>query len=246
MSPLIIIDPGHYDNYNQGVCQGYYEGAVMLQLGHYLASELSKRGAEVYMTRTSLNDNPSLEDRGALAANADLFISLHSDAAADPANLAASGVTVYYSIHRPESKALADQIGSGVSRAMSNQFLGSETRLYPNTDDKDYYAVIRSAVDAGAQNAYLVEHGFHTNPKDCAVLMDDAKLMQIAKNEAKAIGDYFGLSLRPKGTYIVKEGDNLYNLGIRFGVPWQSIAALNGIDSRHLIYPSQELVIPAE
>lgn len=43
--------------------------------------------------------------------------------------------------------------------------------------------------------------------------------------------------------YTVVKGDSLYKIGKKFGVPWQSIAELNGIKSPYTIYPNQKLRI---
>ena len=45
-------------------------------------------------------------------------------------------------------------------------------------------------------------------------------------------------------TYIVQQGDNLYRIGLSFGVNWTDIVAANGIVN-NFIYPGQELIIPA-
>lgn len=44
--------------------------------------------------------------------------------------------------------------------------------------------------------------------------------------------------------YGVQVGDNLFRIGLRFGVPYQQIAAANGILNPNLIYPGQQLTIP--
>jgi LysM repeat protein len=45
-------------------------------------------------------------------------------------------------------------------------------------------------------------------------------------------------------TYVVQPGDRLFRIGLRFGIPWTSIAAANNIYNPNLIYPGQVLVIP--
>ena len=45
-------------------------------------------------------------------------------------------------------------------------------------------------------------------------------------------------------TYIVQEGDNLFRIGLNYGVDWTEIAALNGIVGAE-IHPGMELLIPA-
>lgn len=46
------------------------------------------------------------------------------------------------------------------------------------------------------------------------------------------------------GTYTVRHGDTLSQIGARLGIRWQSIAAANGIRSPYTIYPGQRLTIP--
>jgi heat shock protein HslJ/LysM repeat protein len=45
--------------------------------------------------------------------------------------------------------------------------------------------------------------------------------------------------------YVVGKGDTLFSIGVRFGVPWQNIAAANGIQGT-LIFVGQHLLIPDE
>jgi N-acetylmuramoyl-L-alanine amidase len=242
----IVIDPGHYQGYNPGVCPGYYEGTRMLKLAQYLGDALIRKGATVKYTRTSGDQNPTLAERGAMGAGADLFISLHSDASDDPS---VRGVTSYYSIKRPNSKPFAEEIGKAAAEAMGNQFRGAYTRAYPNRPDLDYYGVIRAAAQAGAKNVFLIEHGFHTNMMDCEILNSDEGLRRIAEAEANVIARYFNLGCNDMGNchsfqYTVKPGEYLYIIAERFGVTWQCIAQYNGIVYPYIIYPGQVITIP--
>ncbi|MFD2673438.1 choice-of-anchor I family protein [Marinicrinis sediminis] len=49
---------------------------------------------------------------------------------------------------------------------------------------------------------------------------------------------------QPK-VYVVRAGDTLYRIAIRHGVTWQEIQALNKLSNPHLIYPGQNIQIPA-
>ena len=103
MSKLVVVlDPGHTQNYNKGAAADYYEGNMTLDLAQRLKAELKKYGAEVYLTRTSGAQNPSLDARGKLAITegATLFLSLHSDASSSAST---SWVTVIRSLKRPNS-----------------------------------------------------------------------------------------------------------------------------------------------
>jgi len=46
-------------------------------------------------------------------------------------------------------------------------------------------------------------------------------------------------------THTVKTGENLYRIGLQYGVPWPSIAAANDLTNPNLIFPGQQLCIPA-
>lgn len=239
----IVIDPGHTGGYNQGICYGYYEGNAMLTLAKYLGDKLTYMGADVRYTRTTNTQNPSLAERGGMAVNADLFISLHSDAS-DNAN--ARGVTSYYSVRLPDTEPFATDIGTAAANVMGNQFRGSLSMYSTTYPPQDYFGVLRAAVAAGAKNAFLIEHGFHTNQTDCLLLSDDAVLRQIADAEAAVIAQHLGLRLVTECllNYTVQSGDTLYEIARKFNITWQSIAAANNIASPYLISPGRQLAIP--
>ncbi len=46
-------------------------------------------------------------------------------------------------------------------------------------------------------------------------------------------------------TYTVKGGDNLYRIGLSYGVNWTEIATANSLANPGLIFPGQKLCIPA-
>ena len=245
---VIVIDPGHYGAYNPGVCPGYFEGNTMLVLSKYLGAALTGMGADVKYTRTTNEQNPSLSERGGMAAGADLFISLHSDASD---NASARGVTSYISVRQPETEPFATAIGEATANAMGNQFRGVIARPSETTPGQDYYGVLRSAVAAGAKNALLLEQGFHTNMQDCAILSDNAALQRMAGAQAKVIAEQFGLTSGSGGAsqvfgvqYTIQPGEYLYIIGQKFGIPWQVIAATNGIVSPYVVMPGQRIIIP--
>jgi len=237
----IVIDPGHTGGYNQGVCYGYYEGNAMLTLAKYLGERLTAMGANVIYTRTTNAENPSLAERGAMAANADLFISLHSDAS-DNAN--ARGVTSFYSVRLPNTEPFATDIGTAVANVMGNQFRGSVSMYSSTSPTEDYFGVLRAAVAAGAKNAFLIEHGFHTNEMDCMLLSDDAVLRRIADAEAAVIAEHLGLVTGCLLRYTVQPGDTLFAIARKFNITWESIAAANNIAPPYVISPGQQLAIP--
>jgi heat shock protein HslJ/LysM repeat protein len=70
-------------------------------------------------------------------------------------------------------------------------------------------------------------------------MMADGGTMQFEKFDDSVIDE--GIYEDPY--YVVAKGDTLYAIGVRFGVPWQDIAAANGITNT-LIYVGQHLYIP--
>ena len=47
-----------------------------------------------------------------------------------------------------------------------------------------------------------------------------------------------------RATYVVRPGDTLYRIALRFGTSYTEIAQVNGISNPRLIYPGQQLCIP--
>ena len=123
-NPLVILDPGHGPLTNPyPAASGYYEGTQMYKLMLVLKQRLEAHGISVITTRKQLGDDPSLSDRGATAGknNADLFLSLHSDAVGNYV-ASANGVSAYYSIQdKATNKPLAAKISSSVAALMNTR-----------------------------------------------------------------------------------------------------------------------------
>lgn len=45
-------------------------------------------------------------------------------------------------------------------------------------------------------------------------------------------------------TYVVKKGDNLYAVAREYGVDYDLLLRLNGLEKTDIIYPNQEILIP--
>ena len=93
----VALDPGHGGE-DPGAPSKYGENedAVVYSIASQLQSELTEAGAKVIMTR-GRDETVSLDDR---KVEADLFISLHSDAFDDPA---ISGFTTFYTHENQEA-----------------------------------------------------------------------------------------------------------------------------------------------
>jgi len=192
-NPLVVLDPGHGPVTNPyPAASGYYEGTQMYKLMLVLKSRLEESGINVITTRKKITDDPDLSTRGSTAGKnkADLFISLHSDAVGNYV-ASANGVSAYYSIQdSAANKVFAAKVSSSIAALIGTRDRGALTRLGSN--GLDYYGVIRSAAASGCRNAFLVEHGFHTNSNDVKWLISDNKLAQIAEMWTKILCEYFG------------------------------------------------------
>jgi LysM repeat protein len=45
-------------------------------------------------------------------------------------------------------------------------------------------------------------------------------------------------------THIVQQGENLFRIGLKYGMSWEAIAQANGIGDPSQVYVGQQLVIP--
>ncbi len=252
----ITLDPGHGQFGNPGVLPGYYEGTRVFMLAQALRYQLERyKDTEVIITRNCIEDNPSLANRGGTAAKngSVLFISLHSNAASNPA---AHGVSVFRSVKRPDSEHLGRLLGSAVVNVMKKHtdityLRGVMTRTESfDGEIQDYYGVIRSSVKSeNVKYSYIIEHGFHTNLTECEYMFSDEALQDIAEAEAEVIAAYFGLHKKddPSPDYIeyeVRPGDTLTSIARKYNTTWRALAEYNDIKNPDLIIDGQIIKIP--
>ena len=204
----VCLDPGHYEGYNRGYNKAYAEGTAMFNYSRKLGAQLLQHGIEVIYTKKTVDANPSLMTRGKTAKGCDLFVSLHSNGVNDPK---AYGVSTFYSIKRDEDKTPAqnwcDRLAALIVGGTRSR--GATTRK--GGGDWDYYTVIQGAVAVGCPHVFLIEHGFHSNPDECAWLMQEENLDAMAELECHIICDILGIPFEPKVTTIANpDGKVIY------------------------------------
>lgn len=221
----VVIDPGHYKNYNAGVTEGYYEGNMVYALAMQLKAELERDNQiEVILTKNSMEENPGVFERGKIAvkSGATIFLSLHSNAVGDIAKYEkAYGVSVYRSLFLPDSEDLGNKLADAITEVMAQvtgvtYSRGVLTRKAESTG-RDYYGVIRGAVNnagntaaaaAGSvKHAFIIEHGFHTNSRECQFLNTDANIALLARVEADVIKKHYGITCIDERE-VIREGTN--------------------------------------
>lgn len=204
---LVVLDPGHYPNYNRGAVAGYYEGDKMYDLSLYQRDALQQYGIHVILTRARDCDM-ELYSRGQVAVingvgfENVVFISNHTNAC----NGSAVGALAIRSLYLPDSAELGQKLVEAIADVMR---LGTGVTYSRGVTTRkgnygDYYGVIRGSVSGAKSNAtaskgvvqysYIIEHGFHDNVKECTFLNNQNNLKKIAEAEARVIAEYFGMT----------------------------------------------------
>jgi N-acetylmuramoyl-L-alanine amidase len=215
----IVIDPGHggRDYGAPGYLKGVHEKNVVLELARRLAKKIrEKLHCEVVMTRTR-DKYLTLEERTAFAntKNADLFISLHTNAARDRRaygietfflNLATDddAILVAARENATSTKNISD-LQTILSDLMQNAKINESSRLAVHVqrcmckDLKKRYSRIKNKgvkqapfyVLLGAQMpAILIETAFISNSRDCKRLVNSKYQDRMCDAIVKGIREY--------------------------------------------------------
>jgi N-acetylmuramoyl-L-alanine amidase len=217
--PLIVIDAGHGGHDPGARGHDRNESEITLAAAIALRDELNRTGRyRVLMTRES-NVYVGLNQRVRIArqADADLFISLHADAGADPATRGASVYTLseqgasravrevtrsedwHRDLHLPGRDPSVDRILLDMTqRATQNRSAQFARVLLTHIEAADHPLLRRSHRDAGFAvllapdvPAVLLEMGFMTNPDDERALADTRRRQRLMRAVAEGIDRYF-------------------------------------------------------
>lgn len=187
----ILLDPGHGGGrkHNRGFRQ--IENLPYCNEGdcnyiyalNYLKPALEKYGFKVGITKNNINEDPSLQARGAMGRGYDILISCHTNAA----NGNARGVEIWDSVNPKESiKKLTDLICTNLSRDLNIPNRGTKYRT--NARGQNYYGILRHGQ---AKHNFIIEHVFHDNLQDATIYRKN--LDKTANSVAKSIAEYYGL-----------------------------------------------------
>lgn len=201
----VCLDPGHGVE-SPGKCSpdgSYYEHEFALDMGRRIKAHLERCGVDVVMTRTGEHcptgkaDNADLAKRAAISnqAGADLFVSLHSNAAGNGGWYDARGLMVYTSAG-PET---AER--NRAARAILARMREAGITLHAEAPAHELYAVLAKTTAP----ACLIEFGFHTNKEDVALLKSAAYRDKLAFAAAKGVCDFLGVAWRDE---LAGEGTN--------------------------------------
>jgi len=212
----VVIDPGHGGRDPGAIgIGGTREKLVTLKIAKALGRKLEKRGFQVTYTRSD-DRSMNLEERTAIAEamRADLFVSIHANAAA---RRSVHGIETYYldknherhslTVAARENGVTRDQVDdlqrtlarlrvselSGYSRRLASlvqsEVIGGLPSRYRVNDlgvkKGPFYVLFLSATPA-----ILVEAGFLTNRAESKLLRDDAYLDALAGGIANGLTRY--------------------------------------------------------
>ena len=173
----IVIDPGHggHDPGALGKSTGTREADLTLMSARLLATELSKAGAVVILTRSD-SSYVSLNKRVEISHYhfADAFVSLHYNSATEKS---ATGLLTFY--YGQKDIKLADSVHAGLLQA--NTGLKGGNVRYGN------FHVLRE----NKQPSVLVELGFLSNPMDEMTIKSNSFQSRAASGITHGLANYF-------------------------------------------------------
>lgn len=217
---VVVLDPGHggYDTGAVNSQRGIVERDVNLKIAQYVKQYLEEyAGIKVILTHNGFaTDTMKLEKRVEVARNnnADLLLCLHCNSS--PYNNL-YGAEAFVTVNKclPKYNEECTKIGNMIlnnlnklgiyNRGVKTKLSGDKADIYSDGTLGDYYGIIRfSMMDTkkkiNLQNGegistILVEHCFVNGP-DANYLNSDEKIKKLAKADADAVVEYYGLRLK--------------------------------------------------
>lgn len=188
MSKKVCLDAGHdaSNTANASPDKTYYEHEFTLDMAKRMGAILKNHGVEVTYTRTG-GEEVTLARRCSIAnavKGLDLFVSLHTNAGSASGWSDARGWEAYvYGLTGERYKA-AKAILSRVEEV-------AKLRSTPIRANPELYVLKNTSAPA-----VLIEHAFHTNKEDVALLKSAAYREKLAQAQAYGILDYLGVAVK--------------------------------------------------
>lgn len=216
-----------------------YEKDFNLKAANYIYNRLNELGIPVAITRDTDEDIGRVERLNRMLNSFGndedvIILSNHINAGGG------EGAEVVYSLRNNDtlSKMILNEIGNAgqIQRKVYQ-------RRLPEDPSKDYYYIMRQTPNT---ESVLIEYGFIDNPRDLVKLQNN--LLDYAEGVVKAVTNYIGVPYTPpiieeSNIYIVKKGDNLWNIANQYGLTVDELKRINNLDS-NLINVGQKLLIP--
>ena len=228
----VIINPGSGGSDSGNVSSNLIEKDFNLEIAKAIYDNLKDLGIDAYLLRDSdetLSNSERLRKVESLINEGDTVILLTNVLLGGND----SGAEIIYAL-KDEDK-LASMISNNIESIGQNVIKYYQLRDPLNTS-QDFYEIIK---DAGNTESLIVSFGYVDNAFDNNFVLDNT--IELASAVSNAIYDY----LKGENIYIVKAGDNLYQIANKFNTTVLKIKELNNLGNNALTI-GQELIIPKE
>lgn len=189
---IVCLDPGHdpSNKANAAPDGSYYEYEFAWDVGQRVKALLEANGVKAVLTKTE-KEAKSVGARAGVSNSvaANLFVSLHSNAAGKAGWNSARGMEIITSLagataqrNIAASKLIQVFRSAGVVMRKAPLIHNNKLRVLTGTKAP----------------AVLIEYGFHTNREDVALLKSPAYRDKLAIATAQGICDYLGVSFKPQ------------------------------------------------
>lgn len=257
----IVIDPGHGGIDGGATAFGRVEKNLTLPISLDLSALLRGAGARVILTRSS-DAYVSLANRSAIAnaAGADAFVSIHGNALSDPSY---SGVTTYYGPSSGYVTGVTRSVGLVTgSRALALD-VQAAARARTGAVDRGVQPANYWVLGNARMPAILIETGFITNPAEGQRLATPGYQEALAAGIANGLARFAAnpsqtqpaatvtapnagtsAAATATGRYIVRPGDTLSAIAVRFGVSEAALRSANALSNADVIFAGRPLALP--
>ena len=238
-SKRIVIDAGHGGDDPGALKNDIIEKDYSLKISQYMYDRFNDLGIPVTLTRNSdITLSPSERTNRVLNAYGNdkdvIVISNHLNAGGG------DGAEVIYALRN--TSALSDKILNNLENAGQNVRKAYQRRLPSNTA-KDYYFMHR---DTGNTESVIVEYGFLDSTGDDPEQIKN-NWEKYAEAVVKAVAEYAKVQYIPvtDNYYIVKSGDSLYSIALKYNTTVAELKSLNDLTTNALSI-GQVLTIPGD
>lgn len=230
---IIVVQMGHVPR-TTGATGTWREQELTRLLGKKLRALLVDAGHKVHLMGA---------DDAVPVSRGDVFVALHGDSGnatfAGPGRSTRRGASVGF----PAGD--SGRMGRAWKKAYAAEGWPGGFLADNNTPAmREYYMWARTG---GFNHRYLAEQATLTNSKDEAWIF--AHIHEAAVAHVKAIRKVLGGSgvgaAPANGTYTVKAGDTLSEIGLKFGIDFRELARINRIEAPFTIVPGQVLRLRA-
>lgn len=170
---IVVVDPGHGGTQTGTVAFGQTEKDITLKIANLLKEKMKGSNINLYLTRTTDEEQPSVEQRigFANALKADMFISIHCNA--DAKTRITNGVQICYSNEVPIPEFNAENLARNL-----------QDSLVKNTNAKDRGINLENKLEILSKTnvpAVLINVGYLTNKQEALKLSEEEYIKKIAE-----------------------------------------------------------------